>query len=123
MGKRVLIGLSGGVDSSVAAALLVERGYDVIGVTLKLYDYDELGFDPPNGGCCSLDLIEDARAACARMNIPHYVIDLRDDFRKDVIDNFIESYSLGRTPNPCVNCNTYIKPIAMKVGGVELNPN
>ncbi len=109
MGKRVLIGLSGGVDSSVAAALLVERGYDVIGVTLKLYDYDELGFDPPNGGCCSLDLIEDARAACARMNIPHYVIDLRDDFRKDVIDDFIESYSLGRTPNPCVNCNTHIK--------------
>ncbi|MEE9554876.1 MAG: tRNA 2-thiouridine(34) synthase MnmA [candidate division Zixibacteria bacterium] len=109
MGKRVLIGLSGGVDSSVAAALLIEQGYEVIGVTLKLYDYDELGFDPPNGGCCSLDLIEDARAACARMNIPHYVIDLREDFRKDVIDDFIESYSQGRTPNPCVNCNTHIK--------------
>jgi len=109
MGKRVLAGLSGGVDSSVAAALLVERGYDVIGVTLKLYDYDDLGFDPPDGGCCSIDLIEDARAACSRLGIPHYVIDLRDIFQKKVIDNFIESYDRGRTPNPCVNCNTYIK--------------
>ena len=109
MRKRALAGLSGGVDSSVAAALLIEQGFEVIGVTLKLYDYGELGFDPPDGGCCSLDLIDDARGACARMNIPHYVIDLRDNFRRDVIDDFIESYSRGRTPNPCVNCNTYIK--------------
>ncbi len=107
--KKVLIGLSGGVDSSAAAALLVEQGYDVIGVTLKLYDYAELGFDPPDGGCCSIDLIDDARNACSRLNIAHYVLDLRDSFQKNVIDDFIESYSRGQTPNPCVNCNTYIK--------------
>lgn len=109
MGRKVLIGLSGGVDSSVAAALLVEQGYDAIGITLKLYDYADLDFDPPDGGCCSIDLIEDARAACSRLNIPHYVIDMRDNFDKNVINVFIKSYSLGRTPNPCVNCNTYIK--------------
>ncbi len=107
--KKVLVGLSGGVDSSVAAALLVEQGYDVIGVTLKLYDYAELDFDPPDGGCCSIDLIDDARSVCSRLGIAHYVLDLRDSFRKNVIENFIESYSEGRTPNPCINCNTHIK--------------
>ena len=107
--KKVLTGLSGGVDSSVAAALLVEQGYDVIGVTLKLYDYAELGFEPPDGGCCSIDLIDDARNVCSRLNIAHYVLDLGDSFQKNVIDDFIESYSRGQTPNPCVNCNTYIK--------------
>ncbi len=101
--------MSGGVDSSVAAVLLAEEGFEVIGVTLKLYDFDELGFDPPDGGCCTLDLIDDARAVCARMNIPHYVIDLKDSFRRNVIDDFVESYARGRTPNPCINCNTYIK--------------
>lgn len=109
MKKKVLAGLSGGVDSSVAAALLTQRGYDVVGVTLKLYDYEELDFDPPDGGCCTIDLINDARAACAKLGVPHYVLDLRDSFRKHVIDDFIESYSRGRTPNPCVNCNTHIK--------------
>lgn len=107
--KKVLIGLSGGVDSSVAAALLVEQGYDVIGVTLKLYDYAELDFDPPDGGCCSIGLIDDARSVCSQLNIPHYVLDLRDSFQKNVIEDFLESYSRGRTPNPCVNCNTHIK--------------
>ncbi len=101
--------MSGGVDSSVAAALLKEEGYDVVGVTLKLYDYSELGFDPPHGGCCSIDLINDARLVCAGLKIPHYVIDLRESFRHNVIENFIDSYSRGRTPNPCVNCNTHIK--------------
>jgi tRNA-specific 2-thiouridylase len=110
MGKeRVLIGLSGGVDSSVAAALLVEQGYEVIAVTLKLYDHAELDFDPPDGGCCSIDMIDDARSVCSRLNIPHYVLDLRDSFRKNVIGDFLESYSRGRTPNPCINCNTHIK--------------
>jgi len=93
----------------MAAALLVEQGYDVVGITLKLYDYDELGFAPPDGGCCSIDLINDARSICARLEIPHYVIDLRESFEKNVIEDFIESYSRGRTPNPCINCNRYIK--------------
>jgi len=107
--KKVLVGLSGGVDSTMAAALLVEQGYDVVGITLKLYDYDELGFAPPDGGCCTIDLINDARSICAELGIPHYVIDLRESFQKNVIDDFIESYSLGRTPNPCINCNSHIK--------------
>jgi len=109
MGRKVLIGLSGGVDSSVAAALLRDQGYDVVGITLKLYDYDDLGFVHPDGGCCSLDHINDARSVCAKLDIPHYVIDLRESFQERVIDNFIEQYSIGKTPNPCVNCNTYIK--------------
>jgi tRNA-uridine 2-sulfurtransferase len=106
---KVLVGLSGGVDSTMAAALLVEQGYDVVGITLKLYDYDELGFAPPDGGCCSIDLINDARSICNKLGIPHYVIDLRESFEKNVIDDFIVSYSLGRTPNPCINCNRFIK--------------
>lgn len=110
MGKgKVLIGLSGGVDSSVAAALLVEQGYEVIAVTLKLYDHAGLDFDPPDGGCCSIDLIDDARSVCSRLNISHYVLDLRDSFRENVIEDFLRSYSRGRTPNPCINCNTHIK--------------
>jgi tRNA-specific 2-thiouridylase len=107
--RRVLVGMSGGVDSSVAAALLQDGGYEVIGVTLKLYDYAELDFDPPDGGCCSIDLIDDARSVCSLLDVPHYVLDLRDSFRKNVIENFIDSYAGGRTPNPCVACNTYIK--------------
>ncbi len=109
MKKKVLVGLSGGVDSSMAAALLLEQGYDVIGVTLKLYDYAELDFDPPDGGCCTIELIDDARVVCASLGIPHYVIDLQKSFEKNVIDDFVESYALGRTPNPCINCNRFIK--------------
>ncbi len=106
---KVLVGMSGGVDSSVAAALLAEQGYDVIGVTLKLYDYSDLDFEPPNGGCCSLELINDARTVCDRLKVPHYVIDLQESFRKNVIEDFIDSYTRGRTPNPCINCNSFVK--------------
>jgi tRNA-specific 2-thiouridylase len=109
MKKRVLAGLSGGVDSSVAAALLVEQGFDVVGVTLKLYDYSDLDFAPPDGGCCSIDLINDARSVCASLRIPHYVVDLTAQFEKDVIDDFIDSYARGHTPNPCINCNRFMK--------------
>lgn len=106
---RALLGMSGGVDSSVAAALLVENGYDVIGVTMKLYDYSKLGVSTMMGGCCGIDLIDDARMVCSQLEIPHYVLDFTESFRKQVIDNFAREYSLGRTPNPCIACNTYIK--------------
>jgi len=109
MTQRVLVGMSGGVDSSMSAALLKEQGYDVIGITLKLYDYAELNFEPPDGGCCTIDLINDARLVCDRLGIPHYVIDLKRAFEQNVIENFIDSYSQGRTPNPCINCNRFIK--------------
>ncbi len=101
--------MSGGVDSSIAAAILIEQGYDVIGATLKLYDYSQIDYDPPDGGCCSLDLIDDARSVCAKLGVPHYVFDLCKEFEKTVIDNFIDQYYAGRTPNPCISCNRFIK--------------
>ena len=107
--SKVLIGLSGGVDSSVAAALLKEKGHDVIGVTLKLYDYETVGFDPQDDACCSLNMVEDARSVCNKLGIPHYVIDMRKQFENMVVKDFVEQYLIGRTPNPCINCNRFIK--------------
>jgi len=101
--------MSGGVDSSVSAALLKEQGYEVIGITLKLYDYAKLNFEPPDGGCCTIELINDARIICDKLAVPHYVIDLEEQFEKSVIDDFVDSYTRGRTPNPCINCNRFIK--------------
>ncbi|MBC7789603.1 MAG: tRNA 2-thiouridine(34) synthase MnmA [Anaerolineae bacterium] len=104
--ERVLVAMSGGVDSSVAAALLVEQGYDVIGATMKLFCYGE---NVPDRPCCSLDSIDDARRVCERIGIPHYVLNLESAFGRDVIQNFVAEYARGRTPIPCVRCNTFTK--------------
>lgn len=102
--------MSGGVDSSLAAFLLKQKGYPVVGMSMKLWDFREVGGEAhPDGRCCSLEGLDDARAVCQKMGVPHYVVDMRDDFRKDVISNFVEEYAEGRTPNPCVICNTRIK--------------
>lgn len=106
----VIVGMSGGVDSSVAAALLLEQGYRVIGVTMKTYAFDEVGGNIGNEtSCCGLDAINDARMVAAKLGIPHYVLDFTEQFRREVINNFIEEYIHGRTPNPCVICNREIK--------------
>jgi tRNA-specific 2-thiouridylase len=106
MRERVLVAMSGGVDSSVAAALLVEQGYDVVGATMKLFCY---GDDVPDRPCCSLDSINDARRVCQQLGVPHYVLNLESAFGRDVIDNFVDEYARGRTPIPCVRCNTFTK--------------
>ena len=105
-GARVLVAMSGGVDSSVAAALLVERGCEVIGVTMKLHGD---GAEVPDRPCCSLDATSDARRVCDALGIPHYVTNLVDRFTHDVLDDFVREYAEGRTPIPCVRCNTFTK--------------
>ena len=98
--------MSGGVDSSVAAALLVEQDYDVVGATMKLFCH---GDDVPDRPCCSLDSVNDARRVCEQLGIPHYVLNLESRFGHDVVDNFVDEYARGRTPIPCVRCNTFTK--------------
>jgi tRNA-uridine 2-sulfurtransferase len=106
----VVVAMSGGVDSSVAAALLKEQGYNVIGVTMKTYDFDEVGGNVANEtSCCGLGAMSDARAVAAQIGIPHYVVDFREAFSQRVIGNFVDEYLQGRTPNPCIICNREIK--------------
>jgi tRNA-uridine 2-sulfurtransferase len=106
MAERVLVAMSGGVDSSVAAATLVDRGFEVIGATMKLFCY---GDSVPDRPCCSLDSIADARNVCQALGVPHYVLNLEDRFSARVIQNFVDEYSRGRTPIPCVRCNSFTK--------------
>lgn len=107
--KRVLVAMSGGVDSSVAAALLVDQGYQVIGATMQVWDYSSCDITEGNGTCCSSLDVDDARSVADILNIPFYVLNCEAKFKNAVIDPFLKSYLDGQTPLPCVNCNTYLK--------------
>lgn len=108
-GKKVVVGMSGGVDSSVAAYLLKEQGYEVIGVTMQIWQDEEERLLEEHGGCCGLEAVEDARRVAAELGIPYYVMNFKSEFQKSVIDYFADEYMAGRTPNPCIACNRYVK--------------
>lgn len=106
---RILVAMSGGIDSSVAAMLLHDQGYEVVGMTMKTWDYASSGGSRKTTGCCSLDDINDARNLAVSKGFPHMILDIREEFGDFIIDNFVEEYLAGRTPNPCILCNTHIK--------------
>ena len=106
---KVLVAMSGGIDSSIAAVLLHEQGYEVVGMTMKTWDYASSGGGKKETGCCSLDSINDARQIAVALGFPHYILDIREEFGEKVIENFTSEYLDGRTPNPCVLCNTHMK--------------
>lgn len=117
--KKVVVGMSGGVDSSVAAYLLKEQGYDVIGITMQVWQEDN-DFSEREGGCCSLSAVEDARRVAQKLDIPFYVFNFRKSFKEKVIDYFVQEYIDGKTPNPCIACNKYLKfdELLMKARGI-----
>ena len=106
---KVLVAMSGGIDSTVVALMLHKQGYEVIGITMKTWDYASAGGSKKETGCCNIDSFNDARAAAVHHGFPHYILDIREEFGDFVIDNFVDEYLAGRTPNPCVMCNTHIK--------------
>lgn len=106
---KVVVGMSGGVDSSVAAYLLKEQGYEVIGVTMQIWQDEEETIQQENGGCCGLSAVDDARRVADQLGIPYYVMNFKKEFKKNVMDYFTGEYLNGRTPNPCIACNRYVK--------------
>ncbi|HLA54221.1 MAG TPA: tRNA 2-thiouridine(34) synthase MnmA, partial [Flavitalea sp.] len=106
---KVLVAMSGGIDSTVTALMLHDEGYEVIGITMKTWDYASSGPGKKETGCCNLDSFNDARTAAVNHGFPHFILDIREEFGDFVIDNFVDEYLAGRTPNPCVMCNTHIK--------------
>ncbi|MBP9797430.1 MAG: 7-cyano-7-deazaguanine synthase, partial [Chitinophagales bacterium] len=106
---KILVAMSGGIDSTVTAILLHEQGYEVVGITMKTWDYATSGGSKKETGCCSLDSINDARQIAVEKQFHHFIVDIREEFGDYVIDNFVDEYLAGRTPNPCVLCNTHIK--------------
>lgn len=118
--KKVVIGMSGGVDSSVAAWLLLEQGYEVIGVTMQIWQDEAKEQQEENGGCCGLSAVDDARRVAEQLGIPYYVMNFKADFKKSVIDYFTAEYLAGRTPNPCIACNRYVKWEALLKRSLEI---
>lgn len=106
---RVVVAMSGGVDSSLTAALLVHQGYDVIGATMQIWEKEQVNDNPDSRGCCSITAVDDARRVANKLGIPYYVLNFRDMFQETVIDYFMAEYTAGRTPNPCIACNRYLK--------------